>query len=66
MSASPIPQDLLTVAEAAAVLRRSPATIRWYLHTRRVRSYRIGRRRLIARADLATLVETIPAATESR
>ena len=49
--------DLLTVAEAAALLRVDPSTIRRWIRAGNVAAYRVGPRRLaLKRADLADLL----------
>lgn len=54
---SVLDEDYLTVAEAAALLRVAPSTIRRWIREGDLPAYRVGRRRVgLLRADLATLV----------
>ena len=47
---------LLTIDEAAARLGLSAWTVRRWTSSRRIRSYKIGRRRMVAEEDLRALV----------
>ena len=49
--------DLLTVKEAAALLRISPITLREWLVAGKVPAYHAGRRVLLRRVDVAALVK---------
>jgi excisionase family DNA binding protein len=49
-------KDLLTVEQAAAELNVQPVSVRRYLQTRKLTSYRIGGRRLIDPADIAAFI----------
>jgi len=52
------PVDLLTIAEAAALLRAPVATLRYWRHLGTgPRSFRLGRRVLYRRDDLHTWIE---------
>ena len=52
------PVDLLTIAEAAALLRAPVATLRYWRHLGTgPRSFRLGRRVLYRRDDLRTWIE---------
>jgi excisionase family DNA binding protein len=54
---APLPDDFVTVAEAAALLRVAPSTIRRWIRQGTVPAYRIGPRRVaLKRGELATLV----------
>ncbi len=56
--------ELLSVHEAAAVLRLKPATIRDWIWRRRIPYVKLGRRTLIRRSDLEQLIAAsiVPAA----
>ena len=47
---------LLSIDEAASRLGVSPWTLRRWASSRRLRSYKIGRRRMLAEEDLRALV----------
>jgi excisionase family DNA binding protein len=50
-------EEYLTVAEAAALLRVAPSTVRRWIRQGDVPAYRLGRRRVgIRRGDLAALI----------
>ena len=62
---APIPDDFVTVAEAAALLRVAPSTIRRWIRQGTVPAYRIGPRRVaLKRGELSALVSPT-AETES-
>lgn len=48
--------ELLTVSEAATLLRRSPRTIERWMTTNALPSRRVGRGRYIRRADVEALI----------
>lgn len=49
--------DLLTVDETAAILKRSPAALRYMIHAGTApRSATIGRRRVFRRADVEAFI----------
>lgn len=49
--------ELLTVAEAAEVLRKSEAQLRWMLHTKTApKSGLIGGRRMFRRSDIEAFI----------
>ena len=52
------PGDLLTIEEAAELLRLNPGTLRHWLTAGRLPSYRVGRHRLLRRADIDAFVES--------
>ena len=57
---STLEHDYLTVAEAAALLRVAPSTVRRWIRQGDVPAYRLGRRRVaIRRDDLATLIAPV-------
>jgi excisionase family DNA binding protein len=63
MPASDRTAELLTLAEAAKLLKVSPATLHRWLKDGRLRAYRVGPRAVrVARADLAKLLvpTTVP------
>jgi len=49
-------KDLLTIEQAAAELNVQPMSVRRYIQTRKLASYRIGGRRLIDAADIAAFI----------
>lgn len=52
------PPKLLTVREAAEMLRRSEAQLRWLIHTGNApRSARIGGRRMFREADVLAWID---------
>ena len=51
------PDDILLIPEVARVARASESTVRWWIATGRLRSFRPGRRRLIRRSDLESFIE---------
>ena len=56
--------DLITTAEAAALLRVAPETLRyWRWRGEGPRSFRVGRRVLYERADIAAWLDAQKAAT---
>ncbi|GAB2473613.1 hypothetical protein GCM10027030_05160 [Luteococcus sediminum] len=58
MSTDHISRTLLTVDEAAALLRRTPGTLRWWRHAGQgPRSFTLGRRVYYDRADLMAWIE---------
>ncbi len=60
-----IADDFLTVAEAAALMRVAPSTIRRWIRTGDVPGYRLGPRRVaLKRGDLAALVTAAPTRTD--
>jgi excisionase family DNA binding protein len=53
-----VDEQLLTVTEAAELLRVAPSTIRRWIRDGDVRAYRVGKRRVgLRRSDLAAVVE---------
>lgn len=61
MSETPTPKHaLLTLEEAASIARAPIGSIRHWCATGRLASIRPGRRRLVKRADLATLLGCDP------
>ena len=60
-------EELLTVAEAAALLRVTPSTVRRWIREGDVPAHRIGRRRVaLRRSDLARLITPARPATETK
>ena len=60
-----IVDDYLTVAEAAALMRVAPSTIRRWIRAGQVAGYRLGPRRVaLKRGDLAALVTAAPTRTD--
>lgn len=54
---APVEQlDLLTVEEVALATRRTPASVRWLIHTNQIKSGKIGGRRLVRREDLEAFI----------
>jgi excisionase family DNA binding protein len=51
--------DLLTVAEACAELRISKWTLYQFIRTRQLASIKLGRRRVIPRTAITTLLEKL-------
>lgn len=51
-------QELLSIDDAAKLLRCSPATLRWWIHQRKIASYKLGRRRLLRSDDLHAFIES--------
>ena len=49
--------ELLTIEEVAELTRRTPASIRWLIHTNQIKSGKIAGRRLIRRSDLYEFIE---------
>lgn len=56
--------EFLTIPEASALLRWSPATIYSKISRRQLPSYRIGRSVRLKRSDLLKLFREVPALTE--
>jgi len=56
LTALPEP-DLLTVEEVAELTRRTPASVRWLIHTNQIKSGKIAGRRLVRRSDLNEFIE---------
>jgi excisionase family DNA binding protein len=61
-AAQPIGDHLLTLREAAAVLRLSTRTVREYVKRREIRGRIIGKRWRFRRADLDAFFENAPSA----
>jgi excisionase family DNA binding protein len=60
-------EDLLTVTEAATLLRVAPSTVRRWIREGDVSAHRIGRRRVaLRRADLAHLISPARPATDTK
>jgi len=59
-SALPIEDHLLTLCEAAGVLRLSTRTVREYVKRREIRGKIIGKRWRFRRADLDSFFESAP------
>lgn len=60
MSAPALPAaevELLTVEEVAEVTRRTPASVRWLIHTKQLKSGKLAGRRLVRREDLNEFIE---------
>ncbi|AKV86383.1 hypothetical protein AKG07_08800 [Microbacterium sp. CGR1] len=53
---SPPELELLTVDEVAERTRRTPASVRWLIHTNQIKSGKIAGRRLVRRADLEAFI----------
>ena len=49
-------RKLVTVTEAAETLGMSPWTLRRWISNRQIRSFKLGRRRMLAQADLDALI----------
>ena len=62
----PAPSELLTVAEAAALAKVKPATIRTWIAEGKLAASRVGRRHRIRRADLDALADDQPPRPERR
>lgn len=45
---------LLNIEEIAEVSGLSASTVRWHIHTQKLPSVKVGRRRLVRRADVAS------------
>ena len=58
--AQPIGEKLLTLREAAEVLRLNPRTVREYVHRREIEGRIIGGRWRFRRADLDAFFENAP------
>ncbi len=59
MSTQHVPRTLLTVEEAAAVLRRTPGTLRWWRHAGQgPRSFALGRRVYYDQAELRAWIDS--------
>src|SRR5262245_26195732 len=56
-------KEYFTVKEAADFARMAPSTIRLYIRKRQLRAQRVGRRVIIKRMDLETLLESHPIET---
>ncbi|UTT52312.1 helix-turn-helix domain-containing protein [Microbacterium maritypicum] len=50
-------RELMTVEEVAEETRRTVASVRWLLHTKQLKSGKVGGRRLIRRSDLEAWIE---------
>jgi excisionase family DNA binding protein len=59
-AAKPIGEHLLTIREAAEVLRLNPRTVREYVHLGRIEGRIIGGRWRFRRADLDAFFENAP------
>ncbi len=58
--AAPAPVDtLLSASEAAQYLRKSPRTLRLYVHDGRLRAYRVGGSVRFDRADLDAFAQVV-------
>lgn len=58
MSTGSTTRTLLTVEEAAEILRRTPGTLRWWRHAGQgPRSFALGRRVYYGQADLLSWIE---------
>ena len=59
--------DLLTVTEAASLIRLKPSTVRAWVLRRRIPYVKVGRRVLFRRSDLEALITSsvVPARTEN-
>ena len=67
MQASDLTAELLTIAEAAKLLKVSPATLHRWLKEGRLRAYHVGPRAVrVHRADLAKLLVPTTAPEELR
>lgn len=55
ITALPTP-ELLTVDEVAELTRRTPASVRWLIHTNQIKSGRVAGRRLVRRGDLEAFI----------
>ena len=67
MQASDLTAELLTIAEAATLLKVSPATLHRWLKEGRLRAYHVGPRAVrVHRADLAKLLVPTTAPEELR
>jgi excisionase family DNA binding protein len=60
ITAKPIGERLLTLREAAEVLRLNPRTVREYVHLGRIEGRIIGGRWRFRRADLDAFFENAP------
>lgn len=54
---APPERELLTVEEVAEVTRRTPASVRWLIHTNQIKSGKIAGRRLVKRVDLEAFID---------
>lgn len=56
--------EYLTVEDVAELVRVSPSTVHWWAHVGRgPRSFRVGKRRLYAKADVEAWIETAKVAS---
>lgn len=51
------PRDLMTVDEVADETRRTVASVRWLIHTKQLKSGKVGGRRLVRREDLEAFID---------
>ncbi|MFK4789877.1 helix-turn-helix domain-containing protein [Microbacterium sp. ZW T5_56] len=49
--------ELLSVDEVAEILRRSPGSVRWLIHTEAIKSGKVGGRRMVRRNDLQAFID---------
>jgi excisionase family DNA binding protein len=66
LESPPVGETLLTLAEAAQVLRLSTRTVREYLKRGEIRGKIIGKRWRFRRADLDTFFENAPSEWDFR
>jgi len=67
MTAPPIEHELLSVAEAAALLRVAPSTVRRWVRSGALPGYRVGRQRVaLRRDDVAGMVTPTRGGPEGR
>lgn len=50
------PRDLMTVDEVADETRRTVASVRWLIHSKQLKSGKVGGRRLVRREDLEAFI----------
>lgn len=57
MTITALPQrELMTVEEVADETRRTVASVRWLIHTKQLKSGKVGGRRLVRREDLEEFI----------
>ena len=57
-----LPDDLITVADAAKLLRRNIWSVYGWVSERKMPNFKIGGRRYVRRVDLEKMISFVPAA----